>query len=322
MAAPERPTPTLATKDAITSLDSNAAAPSPVPDTILRTAYRKIDISMLTIAYGAMAVIAMGGKNLPATLIMNADKGTGIKHQLGNLSGEQFAWLISVANVSHFFLEGPSTIIFKRVGPRKYMTVVLLSWGMISMCQAATHNFIGLLMCRVMLGIVECGIGSSILFGFTFYYPAKQMTMRVAGLASFLQLSGILSSALAFAATRLNGVGGLAGWRWLMLFEGGLGVLVGLVCMIAYPRFPESASFLTKEQREAVLAALPPTQPHADDGFWDWPEVKKLLSDPLTYLFFSIVIFHAWSGPLYTPGADTSHFPVMAESANTILLDL
>lgn len=49
----------------------------------------------------------------------------------------------------------PSNIILTRVKPSRYIPVAIFTWGSISMCAAATHNFAGIILVRVLLGFAE-----------------------------------------------------------------------------------------------------------------------------------------------------------------------
>lgn len=49
----------------------------------------------------------------------------------------------------------PSNILLTRVKPSRYIPVAIFIWGGISMCAAATHNFTGIIVVRVLLGFAE-----------------------------------------------------------------------------------------------------------------------------------------------------------------------
>jgi MFS family permease len=85
------------------------------------------------------------------------------------------------------------------------------------MCQAATQEFKGLLACRVLLGIAEAGFWPAVLFHMSFWYPANRMPLRIAVLYTAGQLAGMLSGVLAFGISYMNGLSGLAGWRYYHL---------------------------------------------------------------------------------------------------------
>lgn len=48
----------------------------------------------------------------------------------------------------------------------------------------------------------------------------------------------------------MDGVGGLAGWRWIFILEGMVTILIGMVAWLSMPTDISSAKFLTPEERE------------------------------------------------------------------------
>jgi Major Facilitator Superfamily. len=54
----------------------------------------------------------------------------------------------------------------------------------------------------------------------------------------------------------MDGVGGYAGWRWIFILEGLLTVIVSLFAPLAIHDSPETATFLTEEERRFVIHAL------------------------------------------------------------------
>jgi hypothetical protein len=58
----------------------------------------------------------------------------------------------------------------------------------------------------------------------------------------------------------MDGVGGLAGWRWIFILEGIATVLIGLLATFVLPADIASAKFLTEEERAFALNRY-----HADD---------------------------------------------------------
>jgi MFS family permease len=88
---------------------------------------------------------------------MNLESGHGIKQQLGGLSSEQWAMVISIFYYPYMFLEPPATLLLKRFSPSKWMARIMITWGIISMCQGAAQTYAGLLVCRFFLGAAEAG---------------------------------------------------------------------------------------------------------------------------------------------------------------------
>ena len=49
-------------------------------------------------------------------------------HQLGDLTSQQWAWVLSAFSYPYLILDPVSTILMKRFTPRKWMSRILLSW--------------------------------------------------------------------------------------------------------------------------------------------------------------------------------------------------
>lgn len=73
---------------------------------------------------------------------------------------------------------------------------------------------------------------------------------------SAASVAGAFSGLLAFAISKMHGVGGLEGWRWIFILEGIATVLVAIFAYFALYDFPETASFLTEEERAFVIYRL------------------------------------------------------------------
>lgn len=54
----------------------------------------------------------------------------------------------------------------------------------------------------------------------------------------------------------MDGVGGYAGWRWIFILEGLLTIIVALFAPFAIHDSPETATFLTEQERRFVIHAL------------------------------------------------------------------
>lgn len=54
----------------------------------------------------------------------------------------------------------------------------------------------------------------------------------------------------------MNGVGGLEGWRWIFILEGLATVVVAVASFFLLFDFPDTASFLTDDERQFILLRL------------------------------------------------------------------
>lgn len=66
-----------------------------------------------------------------------------------------------------------------------------------------------------------------------------------------------LSGLLATAIIKMDGIGGLAGWRWIFILEGIATVLIALMSGLFLPADIQSAKFFTEEERAFACESAP-----------------------------------------------------------------
>ena len=77
-----------------------------------------------------------------------------------NLVGYRFNWVTSIFYIVYMFVEVPSNILLKKIGPKWYLPMLVVGFGFVSLCTAFVHSFEGLLAARAILGVFEGGVMS------------------------------------------------------------------------------------------------------------------------------------------------------------------
>ncbi|KAI9734343.1 MAG: hypothetical protein M1834_002449 [Cirrosporium novae-zelandiae] len=265
-------------------------------EAILRAAHRKVDKRLLAWYSFVYLIMRVHATNISNTAIINLEEGDGIKKQLGNLSSEQWAWVLSIFYYPYMFFEPLSTMMIKRFNPNVWMSRIMLTWGIISMCQGATQNYSGILACRFFLGLAEAGYYPGVLYHLSFWYPTHRLPFRVAFFYSCGVFSGTISGLLAYAISFINGAGGLAGWRWVFILEGLPIILCGGYTYFQLPNYPETVKFLSPPERDAILADLPPQAPTMKAKTFNLSQIKLLLRNPTFIPFTMVWVFHGIGG--------------------------
>jgi len=88
------------------------------------------------------------------------------------------------------------------------------------------------------------------------WYCRHEIQLRQALFFSAASIAGAFSGLLAFAISKMDGVGGLEGWRWIFILEGIATVIVAVLAFFVLHDFPETATFLTEEERAFVVFRL------------------------------------------------------------------
>ena len=157
--------------------------------------------------------------------------------------------------IGYFLFEVPSNLILERVGARRWIARIMVTWGIISAGMAFVTGPTSFLTMRFLLGLAEAGFFPGILLYLTYWFPAKERA-RVVGLFMVaLPVSGLIGSPVSGELMRLDALG-LDGWQWMFILEGIPAVVLGFVCLRFLPDGPADAPWLPSDEREWLTATL------------------------------------------------------------------
>jgi MFS family permease len=88
------------------------------------------------------------------------------------------------------------------------------------------------------------------------WYKRSELGIRTAIFFAAASLSGAFGGLLSVAISKMHSVGGLPNWSWIFILEGLGTVVAGILCLWLVQDFPDTARFLTDEQRAAIVHRL------------------------------------------------------------------
>jgi MFS family permease len=256
---------------------------------------RKVDFWLVGFYSLVYIFRVIDSSNYSNAAIINLEAGTNIKKQL-HLSPSQWAWTLSIFSYSYLIFEPSNTLLLKKFKPSRWMFVLILAWGICACSVAAVHNFREMMGVRFLIGMAEAGFYPAVLYHMSFWYKPSEMPWRIALFYSVGQIASALSGLLAFAIGFMNGLGHLAGWRWLFLLEGLPAIILSVVALFGLPDYPQTAKMLNEDERRFILDRLSSTAPSGASGNWDFKTLKVLFSDPTLYTFAVYWIAHGIGG--------------------------
>jgi ACS family 4-hydroxyphenylacetate permease-like MFS transporter len=172
------------------------------------------------------------------------------------LTATTFGLAGSALSLAYLLCEIPSNLILERVGARKWLARIMITWGLAS---AATMFAVGpwsLVGLRMLVGIAEAGFAPGLVLYMTYWYPqyrrASAQTMFMLG----QPLAGMLSGVVGGFILGLNGKAGLAGWQWLFLLEGLPAVVFGIWMYFHLADKPKDAKFLSADEKATLVNLL------------------------------------------------------------------
>jgi MFS transporter, ACS family, tartrate transporter len=161
--------------------------------------------------------------------------------------------------LSYTLLEIPSNVILARVGARRWIARIMITWGIVSAAMMFVRGAAGFYVLRFLLGAAEAGFFPGIIYCLTRWFPSDERARAIAGFMTAVVVAGIIGGPLSGFLLSLDGVGGLAGWQWLFVLEGLPAVVLGVVVLAVLPEEPSDASLLTgltPAERRALTARL------------------------------------------------------------------
>ncbi len=159
--------------------------------------------------------------------------------------------------IGYFLLEVPSNLVLRRVGTRRWIARIMVSWGLVSAAMMFVDSAASFYAMRFLLGAAEAGFFPGIIYHLTQWFPAARRARIVALFMTAVAVSGVLGSPLSgWILKDLAGLSGLAGWQWLFLLEGLPSVLLGLAVALRLDDDIAGAAWLAPAEKEALRAAL------------------------------------------------------------------
>ncbi|KAM0704684.1 hypothetical protein Q7P35_007470 [Cladosporium inversicolor] len=203
-----------------------------------------------------------------------------------NLTSNQYSIIVLVFFLSYLIFEVPANMILTRVRPSVFLPGLGLVWGTFAALMGATKNWQQLAAMRFLLGFAEAGFAPGCAFFLSSWYRKYELATRFALLYTSVPIAGAVSGLLAGLITgHMDGVGGLAGWRWLFILEGLASVVAAIAIFFLMPDYPSSRSRFLNEE-ESILACnrlsadgIGLTQGRGVEHIPHWVAFKMTISD-------------------------------------------
>ncbi|AMW07017.1 MFS transporter [Gemmatimonas phototrophica] len=174
--------------------------------------------------------------------------------------------------VGYFLFEVPSNLLLERVGARRWIARIMITWALVSAAFAfvdvlpvgplpgwfglerTEFSFYAL---RLLLGMAEAGFFPGIVLYLTYWFPSTRRARAFAKFMTAVAVANVLGAPLSgWIMDTFNGSGGWSGWRWLFLLESAPSLVMGVLVLLFLPDGPAQARWLSESDRAQVLADL------------------------------------------------------------------
>ena len=232
-----------------------------------------------------------------------------------SLTSSQYSWLLTAFYITYIAFEW-MILLYRLVPPHIYISLCVLSWGLVASLQSVTTSFTQLVILRGLLGVTEAAFGPGVPFYLSFFYRRNELAYRVGLQISAAPLATSFASSLAWVIVKLSQNGPIEPWRTLFLVEGFPSILVAIFAWYIIPDSPQTARYLTPRERKVASLRLPrPQHQHTSSSSSssfntrstsgiNLHDLLTTLLDPKAYLtafmFFSVNVAFS-SLPVFLP---------------------
>ena len=150
----------------------------------------------------------------------------------------------------------PSNLILERVGARLWIARIMITWGIISGCFAFVSGPVSFFVLRFLLGLAEAGFFPGMILYFTYWFPPYHRARVIAGFMAAIPVAIGVGAPVSTALLGLDGVLGLAGWKWLFLAEAAPAVILGVCVLFYLTERPEVARWLAPDEKQWLASVM------------------------------------------------------------------
>lgn len=212
-----------------------------------------------------------------------------IKHQLEldvGISTAAFGFGAGLFFIGYALFEVPSNILLDKLGARTWLTRIMITWGVVVFATGFIQTPGQFYIARFLLGIAEAGFFPGLLFYFRKWVPNVYRGRATALILSSSAAAYLLSGPITGGLLEMHDFLGIAGWKWVLFIEGAISVLVGIFAIGWLVSAPESAKWLTPQEKTALNSTLAEESTSRDRTSREVSKWKLLFEGQMAYLCF------------------------------------
>lgn len=118
--------------------------------------------------------------------------------------------------ISYALAEPATNVLLKRMTPRVFFTLIIVTWGICMTLMGTVTNYAGLLAARFFLGLTEAGLYPGANYYLSCWYKRSELGMRTAIFFAMAALAGSFGGLLAAAISLMDGMANTPGWAWIV----------------------------------------------------------------------------------------------------------
>lgn len=159
--------------------------------------------------------------------------------------------------IGYCIFEVPSNMILHKVGARRWIARIMLTWGVLSIAMAWVEGEKSFYVLRFLLGVAEAGFYPGVLVYLSQWFPASRRGRITALFMAGNPLSGIIGGPLSgLIMVSFGGALNLATWQWLFIIEGIPALVLAGVVFFMLSDSIDTTKWLSEPEKKVLHRAL------------------------------------------------------------------
>lgn len=167
-----------------------------------------------------------------------------------SLTARMYGIGVGLFFLTYIVLEVPSSLILTKVGARRWIARIMITWGIVAAGMSLVQSANQLYVMRLLLGAAEAGFTPGIIYYLSQWYPRSDRARAMSFFYIGAALASVIGLPLSGAFLHMDGFFGVSGWRWLFLLEGIPAAILGIVVLRYLPDDPEKTHWLNPDQKK------------------------------------------------------------------------
>jgi ACS family tartrate transporter-like MFS transporter len=234
--------------------------------------------------------------------------------------------------IGYFLFGIPSNVMVAKFGARRWIAVIMLIWGGISVAMATVTDANSFYLLRFFLGVAEAGFFPGMILYLTYWFPKRERGTAVARFMSAIPVAAVLGGLISAKILAMHGMYGLSGWKWLFIITGAPSMVLGCVVALLLTDGPAHAKWLSEDEKTALAAVMEAEQHTTENKESFTTVVRNPYVWTFAFIYFCLAIcfygfqlwlpqiIHAFGGLSDSETALLTAIPALLQAAGMVIV--
>ncbi|MFB1100221.1 MFS transporter [Terribacillus saccharophilus] len=205
---------------------------------------RKVTLRLIPFLFLCFFISILDRVNISfAALQMNEDLG---------FSNAVYGLGAGIFFLGYFLLEVPGSAIMTRIGARRWISRIMISWAIIAILMAFVTEPWQFYTARFLLGVAEASFYPCMVYYLSGFFQSKHHAKAIAAFMLAIPGANAVGAPLSTFLMQINWLN-LAGWQWLFILEAVPAMILGIICFFYLDDRLEDVKWLKEEERNWLL---------------------------------------------------------------------